>query len=108
MDIDRNKFYFNTLRCVSAFVDHNRQPKFRVFTFIAHNPSGFDNYILLEYFVKWVLGSPHMCSGKKKGEADMSLQKPQLESCGAWHHKSDDSRLGVNLSAAQTEYRHWL
>lgn len=28
------------------------RPKFRGYTFIAQNAPGFDNYILLEYFVK--------------------------------------------------------
>ncbi len=51
-DIDGNKFCFNTSKCVSAFVQHYRRPKFRGYTFIAHNASGFDNYVLLEYFVK--------------------------------------------------------
>ena len=37
---------------MSAFVDHYRRPKFRGYTFIAHNASGFDNYLVLEYFVK--------------------------------------------------------
>lgn len=46
------KFCFNTLNCVSAFVGHYRRPKYRGYTFIAHNSSGFDSYILLEYFVK--------------------------------------------------------
>ncbi len=37
---------------MSAFVQHYRCPKFKDYTFIAHNASGLDNYILLEYFVK--------------------------------------------------------
>lgn len=41
MDMDGNKFCYNT---VSAFVKHYRQPKFRGYTFIAHNASGFDAY----------------------------------------------------------------
>lgn len=52
MDMEGNKFCFNTLSCVDAFVKRYRKPKYRDYTFIAHNASGFDNYILLEYFVK--------------------------------------------------------
>ncbi len=52
MDIDGNKFCFNTSKCVSTFVQHYRCPKFRGYTFVEHDASGFDNYILLEYFVK--------------------------------------------------------
>ncbi len=51
-DTNGNKFCFNTSKCVSTFVQHYRHPKFRGYAFIAHNVSGFDNYILLEYFVK--------------------------------------------------------
>ena len=52
MDIHGNKFCFNTSKCVDTFVKRYRQPKYRGYTFIAHNASGFDNYILLEYFVE--------------------------------------------------------
>lgn len=52
MDMDGSKFCFKTLNCVRAFVNHYRRPKFRNYTFIAHNADGFDYYILLEYFVK--------------------------------------------------------
>ncbi|KAL3983293.1 interferon-induced GTP-binding protein Mx [Sarotherodon galilaeus] len=51
-DLKGNKFTYNTLKCVAAFVQHYRRPRFRGYTFIAHNASGFDNYILLEYMVK--------------------------------------------------------
>ncbi len=36
--------------CVDQINKHVRRPKFADFTFIAHNASGFDSYILLEYF----------------------------------------------------------
>ncbi|KAL0146560.1 hypothetical protein M9458_058191 [Cirrhinus mrigala] len=36
--------------CVDRMVKHFRRPKFENFTFIAHNSSGFDSFILLEYF----------------------------------------------------------
>ncbi|XP_051811557.1 uncharacterized protein LOC127536113 isoform X1 [Acanthochromis polyacanthus] len=52
MDTEGNKFCFNTVKCVDAFVKQYRQPKYKGYTFIAHNASGFDNYILLEYFVQ--------------------------------------------------------
>ncbi|KAK9535956.1 hypothetical protein VZT92_005785 [Zoarces viviparus] len=36
-------------------VTRYRKPKYADYTFIAHNAAGFDNYILLEYFVKqWI------------------------------------------------------
>ncbi len=36
--------------CAEKLIKHFRRPKFEGFTFIAHNASGFDSYILLEYF----------------------------------------------------------
>ncbi len=36
--------------CAEKLVKHFRRPKFEGYTFIAHNASGFDSYILLEYF----------------------------------------------------------
>ncbi len=36
--------------CVEKLVKHFRRPKFEGYSFIAHNASGFDSYILLEYF----------------------------------------------------------
>ena len=52
MDINGSRFGFPTMKCVDTFVKRYRQPKYKGYTFIAHNASGFDNYILLEYFVK--------------------------------------------------------
>lgn len=52
MEMSGDRFCFTTLKCVGAFVRRYRMPKYRGYTFIAHNASGFDNYILLEYFVK--------------------------------------------------------
>ncbi|XP_077961146.1 uncharacterized protein LOC144382995 [Gasterosteus aculeatus] len=52
MDLEGKKFCFSTLNCVDTFVKYYRRPRYKGYTFIAHNASGFDNYILLEYFVK--------------------------------------------------------
>ncbi|KAK0153088.1 putative DNA polymerase [Merluccius polli] len=47
-----NKWCASRSSCVKLFVHTFRQPKYRNYTFIAHNASGFDNYILLDYFTK--------------------------------------------------------
>ncbi|XP_039511243.1 uncharacterized protein LOC120466725 [Pimephales promelas] len=36
--------------CVARLIKHFRRPKYNDYTFIAHNASGFDSYILLQYF----------------------------------------------------------
>lgn len=38
--------------CVAQLIKHFRRPKYRDYTFIAHNASGFDSFILLEYLTK--------------------------------------------------------
>ncbi len=44
------KFTVEGVDCVDRMIKHFRHPKFADFTFIAHNTSGFDSCILLEYF----------------------------------------------------------
>ncbi len=44
------EFTADGVDCVEKLVKHFRRPKFEGFTFIAHNASGFDSFILLEYF----------------------------------------------------------
>ncbi|XP_030269448.1 uncharacterized protein LOC115579887 [Sparus aurata] len=52
-DLDgKNMFCFPGLNCVEIIVERYRKPEYDGYTFIAHNASGFDNYILLEYMVK--------------------------------------------------------
>ncbi|XP_032363131.1 uncharacterized protein LOC116675361 [Etheostoma spectabile] len=51
LDSSGSKYCFSGTNCVAAFVKHYRRPRYRNATFIAHNASGFDSYILLEYFV---------------------------------------------------------
>nr|XP_055068853.1 uncharacterized protein LOC129450248 [Misgurnus anguillicaudatus] len=38
--------------CVAQLVQRFRHPRYTDYTWIAHNASGFDNFILLEYFTK--------------------------------------------------------
>ena len=45
-------YCFPGLNCLKSFVDRYRKPKYSEYTFIVHDASGFDNYILLEYMVK--------------------------------------------------------
>ncbi|XP_052426447.1 uncharacterized protein LOC127968976 [Carassius gibelio] len=45
-----DEFSAEGVDCVDQMVKHFRRPKFEGFTFIAHNSSGFDSFILLEYF----------------------------------------------------------
>lgn len=52
MDFQGEKFCYNTSKCVSAFIKHYSRATYRGYTFIAHNASGFDSYLVLEYFVK--------------------------------------------------------
>ncbi len=47
---DGEEFTAEGVDCADKLVKHFRRPKFEGFTFIAHNASGFDSYILLEYF----------------------------------------------------------
>jgi hypothetical protein len=47
---DGEEFSAEGVGCVDKLIKHFRRPKFADFTFIAHNASGFDSYILLEYF----------------------------------------------------------
>ncbi len=47
--------------CVDQVIKYFRRPKFADFTFIAHNASGFDSYILLQYFTSQGL-APKMYS----------------------------------------------
>ena len=52
-DLDsKNLFCFPGLNYVETFVERYRKPKYIEYTFIVHNASGFDDYILLEYMVK--------------------------------------------------------
>ena len=57
MDMNGNKFWFNTLKCAETFVRHLRCPKYANYTFLAHNASRFDMYLVLEYFVKQGMSS---------------------------------------------------
>lgn len=52
IDYDNNKWWASGPSCVKLFVERFRRPKYRNYTFIAHNASGFDNYIILDYFTK--------------------------------------------------------
>ncbi len=47
---DGEEFTAEGVDCAEKLIKHFRRPKFEGFTFIAHNASGFDSYILLEYF----------------------------------------------------------
>nr|XP_021323064.1 uncharacterized protein LOC110438038 isoform X1 [Danio rerio] len=38
--------------CVKKMIDHFRKPKYEGYCFIAHNASGFDSFLILEYFCK--------------------------------------------------------
>ncbi|XP_053481752.1 uncharacterized protein LOC128608210 [Ictalurus furcatus] len=38
--------------CIDQLVEKFRQPHYQNYTWVAHNASGFDNFILLEYFAK--------------------------------------------------------
>ena len=51
MDMDGQKNCYETTNCVASFIKNYRQEKYRGYTFIAHNASGFDSYIVLEYLV---------------------------------------------------------
>ncbi len=44
------EFTADGVDCAEKLVKHFRRPKFDGYTFIAHNASGFDSFILLEYF----------------------------------------------------------
>ena len=52
MDMDGDTFCFTEGKCVEAFVKRYRKPKYKDYVYIAHNASGFDSYLLLEYFVR--------------------------------------------------------
>lgn len=52
IDYENKKWWASGQSCVDLFVQKCRRPKYRNYTFIAHNASGFDNYIMLEYFTK--------------------------------------------------------
>ncbi|XP_031153064.1 uncharacterized protein LOC116048233 [Sander lucioperca] len=51
MDMKGEKNCFETTKCVGLFVNYYRKKKYKGYTFIAHNASGFDSYIVLEYLV---------------------------------------------------------
>ncbi|XP_056591324.1 uncharacterized protein LOC130431856 isoform X1 [Triplophysa dalaica] len=38
--------------CIKQFVQQFRRPKYKNYTFVAHNGAGFDNFLILEYFCK--------------------------------------------------------
>jgi hypothetical protein len=46
------EWYANGTDCVGEFVRRYRTGAYRLFTFIAHNASGFDSYLVLEYMTK--------------------------------------------------------
>ena len=52
IDFEDNKWWYSGPLCVEKFMQRFRCPKYKHYTFIAHNASGFDNYILLDYFTK--------------------------------------------------------
>lgn len=52
IDFENKKWWASGATCVDLFVQKFRQPKYKNYTFIAHNTSGFDNYIMLDYFTK--------------------------------------------------------
>ncbi|KAL1280074.1 hypothetical protein QQF64_014674 [Cirrhinus molitorella] len=49
---DGKEFVAEGPDCVDRLVKKFRQPRYQNYTWIAHNASGFDNYILLEYFTR--------------------------------------------------------
>lgn len=49
--------------CVELMIKHFRRPKYANYTFIAHNASGFDAHILLEYFTSVGLTPKIMMQG---------------------------------------------
>ena len=46
------EWYASGTDCVGEFVRRYRTGAYRLFTFIAHNASGFDSYLVLEYMTK--------------------------------------------------------
>ncbi|XP_058269288.1 uncharacterized protein LOC131367797 isoform X1 [Hemibagrus wyckioides] len=51
--------------CVAAFFKAFRRKKYRGYTFIAHNPRGFDSYILLNHLVKEGIAPDIIAQGGK-------------------------------------------
>ncbi|KAI2646390.1 putative DNA polymerase [Labeo rohita] len=52
MTYDGEEFVAEGPDCVHRLIKKFRRPRYRNFTWIAHNASGFDNFILLEYFTR--------------------------------------------------------
>lgn len=52
MTFDGKKYEFRGEDCVKQLINKFRQPKFKNYTLVAHNASGFDNFLILEYFCK--------------------------------------------------------
>ncbi|XP_067291546.1 uncharacterized protein [Pseudorasbora parva] len=48
---DGKEFTAAGTTCVESMIKHFRRKKYSNYTFLAHNASGFDSHILLEYFV---------------------------------------------------------
>ncbi len=59
------EFTADGVDCVEKLVKHFRRPKFEGFTFIAHNASGFDSFILLS--ILQVRGCPQKLYFKAAG-----------------------------------------
>ena len=49
---DGTEWYAGGLECVGKFVKRYRTGAYKSYTFVAHNASGFDNYIVLDYLTK--------------------------------------------------------
>ncbi len=52
LTFDGEEFVAEGSDCVDRLIKKFRRPRYHNFTWIAHNASGFDNFILLEYFTK--------------------------------------------------------
>ncbi len=52
LTFDGEEFVAEGSDCVDRLIKKFRWPRYHNFTWIAHNASGFDNFIILEYFTK--------------------------------------------------------
>ena len=49
---NNKQWYASGPACVTQFIQNYRSKRYRNYTFIAHNASGFDNYLVLQYFAQ--------------------------------------------------------
>ena len=52
---DGREFTAEGSGCAEQLIKEFRRPKYLGCTWLAHNAAGFDNFLLLEYFLKWAL-----------------------------------------------------